>query len=48
MGSARRACVVMATVAMSMVDWLALSYILWCIRTGDGEHLFRRRGFCLK
>jgi len=40
--------VVMASVAVSVLNWLALSYIVWCIRTGNGEHLFRRRGFCVK
>ena len=44
----RRARVVMRSVAVSVVIWLALSYIVWCIHTGDGEHLFRRRGFCVK
>jgi hypothetical protein len=39
---------VMASVAVSVLTWLALSYIFRCIRNGDGEHLFRRRGFCLK
>jgi hypothetical protein len=38
--------VVMASVAVSVLTCLALSYIVWCIR--NGEHLFRRRGFCLK
>jgi hypothetical protein len=38
--------VVMATVALSVLAWFELSYIVWCIR--NGEHLFRRRGFCLK
>jgi hypothetical protein len=40
--------VVMASVAVSVLNWLALSYIVWCIRTGNGEHLFRRRGFRVK
>jgi hypothetical protein len=40
--------VVMASVAVSVLNWLALSYIVWCIRSGNGEHLFRRRGFCVK
>ena len=31
--------VLMATVALSVLTWLALSYIVWCIRTGDGEHV---------
>jgi hypothetical protein len=44
----RRARIVMRSVAVSVLIWLALSYIVWCTRTGDGEHLFRRRGFCLK
>jgi hypothetical protein len=30
------------------LSWFALSYIGWCIRTGKGEHLFRRRVFWLK
>ena len=38
----------MRSVAVSVVIWLALSYIVWCIDTGDGEHLFRRRGCCVK
>lgn len=49
-GPARRR-VMMATcvgVAVSVPTWLALSYIVWCIRTGDGERLFRRSGFFLK
>ena len=45
-GLGRRARVAMATVALSVLTWLALSYTVWCIR--NGEHLFRRRGFCLK
>ena len=43
--------VVMATcvgVAVSVLTWLALSYFVWCIRSGNGEHLFRRRRFFLK
>jgi hypothetical protein len=40
--------VVMASVAERVLTCLALSYIVWCIRTGNGKHLFRRRGFCLK
>jgi hypothetical protein len=36
----------MATVALSVLAWFALSYIVWCIR--NGEYLFRRRGFWLK
>jgi hypothetical protein len=50
MGLARRR-VVMATcvkVAVSVLIGLALSYSVWCIRTGNGERLFRRRGFFLK
>ena len=42
--------VVMATcvgVAASMLTWLARN-IVWCIRSGNGERLFRRRGFFLK
>ena len=39
---------VMASVAVSVLNWVALSYIVWCIRTGNGEHLFRQRGFCVK
>jgi hypothetical protein len=35
-------------VAVSVLIWLTLSYIVWCIRNGNGERLFRRRGFCLK
>jgi hypothetical protein len=35
-------------VTVSVLTWLALSYIVWCIRTGDGERPFRRRGFFLK
>ena len=38
--------VVMATVALSVLAWFELSYIVWCIR--NCEHLFRRRGFYLK
>jgi hypothetical protein len=36
----------MATVALSMRAWFALSYIVLCIR--NGEHLCRRRDFRLK
>ena len=39
---------VMASVAVSVLTLLSLSYILWCIHTGNGKHLFRRRDFCLK
>jgi hypothetical protein len=35
-------------VAVSVPIWLALSYIVPCIRTGNGECLFQRRGFFLK
>jgi hypothetical protein len=38
----------MASVAVSVLTCLALIYIVWCIRTGYGEHLFRRHGTCLK
>jgi hypothetical protein len=34
-------------VAASVLSWLALN-IVWCIRSGNGERLFRRRGFFLK
>jgi hypothetical protein len=37
----RRARVVMQSVAVSVVIWSALTYIVWCIHTGEGEHLFR-------
>ena len=40
--------VVMASVAVSVLTCLALIYIVWCIRTGYGEHLIRRHGTCLK
>jgi hypothetical protein len=48
-GPARRR-VVIATrigVAASVLTWLALN-IVWCIRSGNGERLFRQRGFFLK
>jgi hypothetical protein len=35
-------------VAVSVLTWLATTYIVWCIRTGNGEDPFERRGFCLK
>ena len=38
--------VVMATVALSVLARFELSYVVRCIR--NGEHQFRRRGFCLK
>jgi hypothetical protein len=38
--------VVMATIALSVLAWFELSYIVLGIR--NGEHLFRQRGFCLK
>jgi len=31
--------VLMATVAVSVLTWLVPSYIVWFIRTGDGEHV---------
>lgn len=33
-------------VTVSVLTWLALSYIVWCTR-GHGEHPFRRPGFPL-
>ena len=39
---------VMASAAVSVLTWLSLSYIAWCIHTGNGKHLFRQRDFCLK
>jgi hypothetical protein len=49
-GPARRSVVTAACVgvAVSVLIWLTLSYIVWCIRNGNGERLFRRRGFFLK
>ena len=40
--------VVIASVAVSVLTLLSLSYIVLCIHTGNGKHLFRRRDFCLK
>jgi len=40
--------VVIASVAVSVLTWLSLSYIVLCIHTGNGKHLFRRRDFCVK
>jgi hypothetical protein len=44
--------VVRASVAVDVLTclaliWLALSYIIWCIRSGNSERLFQRRGFWL-
>jgi hypothetical protein len=36
----------MTTVALSVLAWFELSYIVLCIR--NGEHLLRRCGFCVK
>jgi hypothetical protein len=33
---------------VGVLIWLALSCIVWCIRTCNGERLFRRRSFFLK
>jgi hypothetical protein len=49
MGLRPRASVVMATcVAVSVLSWSTLRQIVWCIRTGKSEHLFRRCGLWLK
>jgi hypothetical protein len=34
--------------AVSVLTWLALSYIVRCNRGGNGQRLFRRSGFFLK
>jgi hypothetical protein len=46
-GLARRRVVMVTCVRRKRLTWLALN-IVWCIRSGNGERLFRRRGFFLK